>query len=205
MPTYLITGTIPLMQQPSISTVILTGRPGSGKGTQAKRLADRFGWIHFSTGDRFKALRDGEGPVATSIREAYDAGRLIPDWFANYLFEGEVLNLSGETGIVCDGYPRSRAQAEIFDSVMTWLDRPYIALDLEVSDEMVTERMLLRAETEHRPDSATREQIQARLSTYEEHTAPVLDFFREKGKLVVLDGTTAPEEVEASIVASLTR
>ena len=193
------------MQQPSITTVILTGRPGSGKGTQAKRLAERFGWTHFSTGDRFKALRDGEGPIAASIREAYDAGRLIPDWFANYLFEGEVLNLPADAGIVCDGYPRSRAQAEIFDSVMTWLERPYLALDLEVSDALVTERMLLRAETEHRPDSATREQIEARLSTYEEHTAPVLDFFREKGKLIALDGTTAPEEVEAAIVDALTR
>lgn len=193
------------MQQPSILTVILTGRPGSGKGTQAKRLAERFGWTHFSTGDRFKALRDGEGPVAASIREAYDAGRLIPDWFANYLFEGEVLNLPSDAGIVCDGYPRSRAQAEIFDNVMTWLDRPYLALDLAVSDEMVTERMLLRAETEHRPDSATREQIQARLSTYEEHTAPVLDFFREKGTLTVLDGAVTPEEVEAAIVSALTR
>lgn len=192
------------MQQPSISTVILTGRPGSGKGTQAKRLAERFSWTHFSTGDRLKVLRDGEGPIAASIREAYDAGRLIPDWFANYLFEGEVLALAEDAGIVCDGYPRSRVQAEIFDSVMGWLERPYLALDLDVSDALVTERMLLRAETEHRPDSATREKIEARLKTYEEHTAPVLDFFREKGRLVVLDGTKAPEEVEAAIMKSVT-
>lgn len=193
------------MQQPSIHTVLLTGRPGSGKGTQAKRLAERFGWVHFSTGDRFKALRDGEGPVATSIREAYDAGKLIPDWFANYLFEGELLTIAAETGVVCDGYPRTRAQAEIFDSVMSWLERPYIALDLEVPDEEVTRRMLERAAVEHRPDSTTTEQIQARLATYEEHTAPVLDFFREKGKLIVLDGTKVPEDVEIDIVAALSR
>lgn len=193
------------MEHTPIQTVLLTGRPGSGKGTQAKRLAKRYEWTHFSTGDLFKELREGAGPLAERVREAYDAGRLLPDWFANYLFEDTLLNFSTEAGIVCEGYPRSRAQAEIFDSVMTWLERPYIALDLEVSDEMVTARMLSRAETEHRPDSATREQIQARLSTYEEHTAPVLDFFREKGKLVTLDGTKTPEEVEAAIVAALTR
>lgn len=193
------------MQPSSIITVILTGRPGSGKGTQAKRLAERFGWTHFSTGDRLKALRDGEGPVAASIKETYDAGLLTPDWFANYLFEGEVLNLPADAGIVCDGYPRTAAQAEIFDNVMQWLGRPYLALDLEVSNEIVTKRMLERAEIEHRPDSATKEQIEARLATYEEHTAPVLDYFSRKGMLAVLDGTKPPEQVEAAIVAALNR
>ncbi len=193
------------MQHPNIHTVLLTGRPGSGKGTQAKRLAERFDWTHFSTGDRFKELREGESQLALRVREAYDAGRLLPDWFANYLFEDTLLNFPSGAGLVCEGYPRSRSQAEIFDDVMTWLDRSYIVLDLEVSDEMVTERMLTRAETEHRPDSATREQIQARLTTYEEHTAPVLDFFRERGTLTVLDGTKALEEVEADIIAALNR
>ena len=191
------------MQQPSIRTVLLTGRPGSGKGTQAKRLAERYGWIHFSTGDRFKEMREGESPLSQRVRESYDAGRLLPDWFANYLFEDTLLNLAPGAGIVCEGYPRSRAQAEIFDGVMTWLERPYIALDLSVSDEEVTERMLERAEAEHRPDSATREQIMARLTTYEEHTAPVLDYFRDRGTLSVLDGTKSPDEVEALIEEAL--
>lgn len=191
------------MEHTPLQTVLLTGRPGSGKGTQAARLAKRFEWTHFSTGELFKELREGEGPLAEKVREVYDTGRLLPDWFANYLFEDMLLNFPADAGIVCEGYPRSRAQAEIFDSVMTWLDRPYKVLDLEVSDAVVTDRMLGRAETEHRPDSATKEQIEARLSTYETHTAPVLDFFREKGKLVVLDGTKTPEEVEAAIVAVL--
>lgn len=193
------------MSQPSVNSVILMGRPGSGKGTQAKRLADRFGWIHFSTGDRLKALRDGEGPIAASIKETYDKGLLTPDWFANYLFEGEMLNLPAEGGVVCDGYPRTAAQAAIFDSVMQWLDRPYTVLNLEVPNEVVTERMLTRAATEHRPDSATREQIQARLAVYDEHTAAVLEYFSEKGTLIVLDGTKDPEGVENDIVATLSQ
>ncbi len=191
------------MQQPSIHTVLLTGRPGSGKGTQAKRLASDFGWTHFSTGDLFKALRGGEGPIAEKVRESYDAGKLLPDWFATYLFEDIMLKLGDSAGIICEGYPRSETQAQTFDSIMTWLGRPYVALDLDVPDEEVTRRMLSRAEMEHRPDSATKEQIEARLSTYHEHTAPVLDYFKKQGKLVTIDGTKTPEEVEAAILAAL--
>lgn len=187
----------------SINTVVLTGRPGSGKGTQAKRLAERFGWIHFSTGDRFKELREREGSLGTRAKETYDAGKLFPDWFATYLFEETVLNLSPEQGIVLDGYPRSVSQAQEFISILEWLGRPYRVLDLAVPSEEVVSRMLSRAETEHRPDSATREQIEARLATYDAHTAPVLEFFRERGMLTDIDGTQTPEEVEAEINKAL--
>lgn len=193
------------MHTPSFTTIILTGRPGSGKGTQAKRLAEAFGWLHFSTGDRFKELRDGTGPIAAHVREAYDAGELIPDWFANYVFEDAALKLAPEAGIVCDGYPRTRAQAERFDSVMAWLERPYIALDLAVSEDEAMRRMLSRAALEHRPDSSTEEKIRTRLAIYEAHTAPVLAFLQEKGALITLDGEQAPDEVAARIQEALTQ
>lgn len=191
------------MEQPAIRSVLLTGRPGSGKGTQATLLAQKYGWTHFSTGELFKELRGGEGELAERVRTEFDAGRLLPDWFASYLFEHEMLKLSPDMGVVFDGYPRSRAQAEIFDSVMSWLGRPYVAIDLAVSDEEVTKRMLSRAEIEHRPDSGTVEQIQARLRVYDEHTAPVLSYLEEKGALRSIDGSQTPEEVEAAIASIL--
>ena len=186
-----------------IQTVLLTGKPGSGKGTQAKKLAEARGWTHFSTGDRFKVLRESEGPLGARVREIYDAGKLMPDWFASYLFQETMLNLAPDAGIVIEGYPRSRSQAETFDQILTWLERPYAVLDLAVNDAEVTERMLKRAESEHRPDSATADQILARLAVYTEHTAPVLDFFRDKGMLVTLDGERSPEDVEHQIVTAL--
>ncbi|HRH55313.1 MAG TPA: nucleoside monophosphate kinase [Candidatus Paceibacterota bacterium] len=191
------------MQESLSNTIILTGRPGSGKGTQAKRLAEARGWAHFSTGERFKTLRDGEGPIAAHVREAYDAGELLPDWFANYIFEDVALSLAPDAGMVCDGYPRTLAQAERFASVMDWLERPYRVIDLMVPNEEVTTRMLKRAESEHRPDSATPEKIAARLGVYDAYTAPVLEFFKERGLLTTLDGTKTPEEVEADIRATL--
>lgn len=191
------------MEQSAAHTILLMGRPGSGKGTQAAMLAQKLGWTHFSTGDRFKVLRDEESALGRSVRDAYDAGKLLPDWFATYLFEDTVLSMDPGSSLVSEGYPRSVSQAETFDEILTWLNRPYKVFDLVVPDEVVTQRMLKRAETVHRPDSATAEQIEARLRTYEEHTAPVLDFFRKKDLLITIDGTQTPEEVEAAILARI--
>jgi adenylate kinase len=182
-----------------IHTVIITGRPGSGKGTQGKLLAEERGWMHFSTGVELKKVRDDESVLGKRVRELYDAGKLLPDWFATYLFEKAILNISHGAGIICEGYPRSLGQSREFTEIVAWLDRPYIVIDLDVSDEEVTNRMLKRSVEEHRPDSATLAQIQARLETYHEHTKPVLDFFEERGKLVRVDGMGTPEEVTKAI------
>lgn len=194
---------MPLTNTPRFSSIILTGRPGSGKGTQAKRLAEEFGWLHFSTGDKFRELRTGKGPLANHVREVYDAGELLPDWFANYLFEDMILRLGSTAGVVFDGYPRTRTQAERMATVMDWLERPYVAVDLEVNGEEAMRRMLFRANEEFRPDSSTEDQVRTRLATYDAHTAPVLEFFEERGSLVVLDGEKTPDEVAADIRAAL--
>ena len=192
------------MPNEETKTVIITGRPGSGKGTQGKILADERGWMHFSTGEQFRMLREEDSVLGNQVREIYDTGRLLPDWFATYLFEKAFLNLGHEGGIVCEGYPRSFSQSQTFDEITSWLNRPYVVIDLEVSDEEVTHRMLKRSTLEHRPDSTNEAQIATRLATYHEHTAPVLDYFREKGKLKIVDGTKTPEEVAQAIKTLLT-
>lgn len=186
-----------------VNTILFIGRPGSGKGTQAKVLCDKTGWTHFSTGDRFKTLRDEQGALGDRVREAYDAGKLLPDWFATYMFEDVVLNLKPEDGLVCDGYPRSRGQAEIFDDILTWLGRPYTVVDLGVSEEEAMRRQLERAKVEDRPDSGTEEKIKARFLTYQTATEPILEFFREKGLVIEIDGEQTPEEVEQAIAKAL--
>jgi adenylate kinase len=185
------------------NTVIITGRPGSGKGTQGKMLAESQGWIHFSTGEQFRMLREEENGLGALVRSVYDTGKLLPDWFATYLFERAILNIGLDAGIVCEGYPRSVNQAKEFNEITSWLTRPYVVLDLMVSDEEVTARMLKRNETDARPDSATEEQIKVRLREYHAHTAPVLDYFREQGQLKEIDGTGTPEEVRDAIRAAL--
>lgn len=179
------------------------GLPGSGKGTQAKLMAERNGWRHFSTGDKFKALRDGDGALSERVKEAYDSGKLLPDWFATYLFEEEVLNLDSDLGIIFDGYPRSVAQAEIFHDTMTWLNRPYKVVNLAVSQDEALRRQISRATVEHRPDSENEDKIRARFETYIANTAPVLEYFKAKDNLMEIDGTLSVEEISADITAKL--
>lgn len=186
-----------------INTIVLMGLPGSGKGTQAKRIASAKGWNHFSTGDLFRELRNGEGPLAERVREAYDSGKLLPDWFATYLFEEEILKLPADKGIIFDGYPRSPAQAEIFHETMEWLGRPYKVLNLSVPEDEALRRQLERAKVEHRPDSESEEKIRVRFSTYVANTLPVLEYFERKGNLITIDGTPTIEEIEKDIAAKL--
>ena len=187
-----------------INTIILTGRPGSGKGTQGKLLAQAKGWVHFSTGEQFKMLREEDSILGNRVRDIFDSGKLLPDWFATYLFEKAILNSGEHAGIVCEGYPRTLTQAREFVEIVSWLGRAYKVIELEVSDDEVTARMLKRAVLEHRPDSATEAQIRTRLVTYHECTSPVLDFFKELGTLSRVDGTGSIEEIASSVEKTLT-
>lgn len=185
------------------NSVLLIGLPGSGKGTQAKVLAERFGWEHFSTGECFKALRNEDSAIGNLVKQAYDNGKLLPDWFADYLFEKAILNLPQGGGIVLDGYPRSLPQAGIFHDTMHWLSRPYIVLNLAVSEDEALRRQIERAKEEHRPDSGTEEQVRGRFREYQKNTEPLLAYFKDKGTLVDINGEQTPEEVSAAIAAAL--
>jgi len=182
---------------------VFMGLPGSGKGTQAKLLAETLGFERFSTGDRFRELREGEGALADRVRAAYDSGLLFPDWFATYLFENAMLNLSVEKGIVFDGYPRNLAQSQIFHETAEWLGREYKVVNLAVPQEEALRRQIERAKVDHRPDSATEEQIRIRFAEYDTCTAPMLEYFKANGTLVEIDGTPSVEEIAADIKAKL--
>ena len=193
------------MEGATTATVLLMGRPGSGKGTQAKLLADAFGWKSVSSGARFKEIRDGEGPLGKRVRQAYDAGKLLPDWFPTYLLQESVLNVGSEQGVVCEGFARTRTQAEAFDDIMTWLERPYVALNLEVPEEEALRRQVERAKTEHRPDSDAEEKVRARFAEYRRNTEPALAYFREKGLCVDIDGTPDIDTIHRDILSRLSR
>lgn len=186
-----------------VKTIFLFGRPGSGKGTQAKLLADKFGWSIFSTGEKFKVMREEDTAIGQRVKEAYDSGKLTPDWLASYMFEDALFALSPESGVICEGFPRSVPQAELAHELLTWLERPYQVIHLAVPESDVMQRMIERAKSEHRPDSDSEGKVRARFATYTAQTEPVLAFFREKGTLVEVDGTPTIEAIHEDLVKRL--
>ncbi len=186
-----------------VNTILLMGRPGSGKGTQTKLLSEELKWMRASTGDRMKEIRDGNEPFSPRVREMYDKGIYLPNWFADYLLEGALLGIDSHVGIVLEGFGRTVEQAEHLVEIVSWLGRKLVIFNLEVSEEEVLRRMLKRAETVDRPDSSDEEKVRGRLRQYDENTAPAVRYFREFGLVVDIDGEKSPAEIAQEIEKAL--
>ena len=183
-------------------TLVMVGKPGSGKGTQAKLVADKTGWKVFSTGDKFRELKKADTPLGRKIKETIDGGKLMPYWFASFLFEEAVVYLPSEEGIVYEGAGRLPSEAALFHDVMSWLERPYRAVYLDVPAEVVMERLKKRKLIEGRADDEE-EKIKVRLAVHEKEVEPAMDVFREKGTLLHINGDQAIEKVHEEILAKL--
>lgn len=191
------------MQDSTPTTVLFVGRPGSGKGTQAKVLAKRLGWTLFSSGGFFKNLIDTSGPHSELIRRDYEQGQLSPDWLAVYFFEHALLDIPKEAGFVGEGFPRSMPQAELADEILTWLGRSYKVIHLRVGEDEALKRQLERAKTEDRPDSNDDAKVRTRFDVYRTRTESVTDFFKEKGVLIEINGEQTPEAIATDINVAL--
>lgn len=188
-----------------VNTILLIGPPGSGKGTQARLLAERLGWVRLSSGERIKAIRDGDEPFSERVRALYDKGTLLPDWFADYLLERGLLELQPHVGVVAEGFGRTEAQARHVVDILAWLGRPLKVMHLTLSDAEATRRMLSRATEEDRPDSDNAAKAADRLAHYVRETQPAVEHFRTLGLVTDIDGSPAPESVAAAIETAIAR
>jgi len=184
------------------NTLVMIGRPGSGKGVQTKLMVDKTGFKTFSTGDKLRELKKADTPIGRKIADTIDKGNLMPHWFASFLFEEAVIYLPPEQGIVYEGAGRKPEEAQLFDEVMTWLGRPYKALYLDVADEVSMRRLSKRREMEGREDDAEAV-ILDRLNVYKKEVAPAIEVFRKNGALIDINGDQTPEEVHEEIVRKL--
>lgn len=188
--------------------IVLLGPPGAGKGTQAARLAERLGVEAISTGDIFRANIKGETELGKLAQSYTSKGELVPDEVTNAMVRDKlgskiVDGKASELGFILDGYPRNVAQVHELDAILADLG---IALDgaLEITadNDVVTERLLKRAEIEGRADD-TEPVIRHRLSVYAEQTAPISAVYAERGKLVEVDGIGEVDEVTARLELAL--
>jgi adenylate kinase len=193
--------------------LVLLGKQGAGKGTQAARLADHFGVEHFSTGELFRAAAAEGTPAGLDAKRYVDAGELVPDETVIRLVEERFAEDGPlDDGFVLDGFPRTLPQAEALERVLA--ARPVeLALDLDVATDIVLDRIAGRRvcsgcgrnyHVNFRPganwtcdtcggrvvqrDDDTEEAVARRLDLYDKQTVPIIDFYRNLGKLVVVDG-----------------
>ncbi|HZR93465.1 MAG TPA: adenylate kinase [Gaiellaceae bacterium] len=183
--------------------VLLFGPQGSGKGTQAKRIAAEYGIPHVSSGDMFRAAIERRTPLGLEVEPILASGALVPDELTIGLIRERLAEDDARAGFVLDGYPRTLKQAEALDELLRELGRPLdLILEFLVSDAVATARMLKRAEEEGRPDD-TPEAIARRLAIYHRDTEPLAEHYRATGKLVGIHAEGTIEQVWAEIQQAL--
>ena len=182
--------------------ILVLGPQGSGKGTQATRLAEEHQIPHVSTGDMFRAL-DGSSELGREVKAIMDRGDLVPDEITIRMIRERLAAEDAQAGFILDGFPRNLAQAEALDEMLAEIGRALdVILFFDLDDATATERALGRAHEEGRTDD-TPETIARRLAVYHEQTEPVVEHYRTSGKLVPLHAARGIDEVQAEIQAAL--
>jgi len=182
---------------------ILLGPPGAGKGTQAARLSAHFEIPAISTGDIFRANAKGGTELGLQVQEFMNAGQLVPDSVTNLMVADRLAQPDAAAGFLLDGYPRKTEQAVELDAMLTALGSHLdVAVELTADFDVVTERLLKRAQIEGRADD-TEDVIRTRLEVYAQSTAPLTAFYAGRGLLVQVDGLGEVDEVTERIIAAL--
>lgn len=183
--------------------LVLLGAPGSGKGTQATRLKEFLNVPHISTGELLRAAVAAGTPLGLQAKEVMEAGNLVSDDIVLGMLEERLMQSDTGNGFILDGYPRNLAQANALGALLSKLKQPIdIAVQLDVDTEILVERLAGRAKAEGRADDSP-EAVRKRLGVYQEQTAPVVDYYRNLGKLAHLDGVGSLDVVFTRITEAL--
>jgi adenylate kinase len=176
--------------------LILFGPPGSGKGTQSERLISKYGLKHLSTGDLLRSEISGQTPLGLAAKSYMDKGQLVPDEVVIEMISSALDNNPQAHGFLFDGFPRTTAQAEALDKLLTQKGTSIaIVLALQVSQQELVKRLLNRGLTSGRSDDVNEEIIAARIAEYEKKTAAVADHYRKYDKVVYVHGEGDVDEI----------
>jgi adenylate kinase len=185
--------------------VVVLGPQGSGKGTQAKKIAATYGVPHIATGDMIREMKERPTELGRELREVYDRGDLVDDEMMIRLIRDRLDRGDTLPGFVLDGFPRTLVQAEALDDLMSELGRPIdIVFEFQVPNrQQLLDRLLKRAAQENRSDD-TPDAIQRRLDLYEAETAPLVEYYRStRGNVVGIHADRTIESVFHEIAESL--
>lgn len=165
------------------SATLFIGKPGCGKGTQAKILSERIGWPVISSGDLFRNIEKENSVLGNKVKSDLDQGFLMPSWFAIYLFQRSFF--SSTTDVIFDGFGRKEDEARLIVEVFSWMERKLQVIHLHVSDDEIVKRLTKRRSISGRMDDYS---IEKRLDEYHQYTSPAIEVFRSAGVLADVEG-----------------
>ena len=176
--------------------IVLFGKPGAGKGTQAEFLKGKYNLTHLSTGDIFRYNIKNGTELGMLAKTYIDQGDLVPDAVTIQMLQSEVDKNPQSSGFLFDGFPRTIAQAEALDAFLESKNQNITAtIALEADDEILVQRLLERGKTSGRPDDQDEEKIRNRYQEYNEKTAPLMHYYKGQNKFHAVDGIGAIEEI----------
>ena len=206
-----------------LNVLVLLGPPGGGKGTQAKKIVEEFGFSHFSTGDALREEVSNQTEIGKKAKAIMESGELVPDELLGAMVKGRIENAVGSKGIILDGYPRTVSQAEFLATFTS--DMKVAAVNIAVDQDLIIKRLSGRRfcqkcgtiynisfsppvkdgicdkcgiELSRRKDDYE-DVIRERLRVYDKKTQPVVDYYENSGAYFEVDGNKAPEEVFTKI------
>ena len=179
-----------------MTNIVLFGKPGAGKGTQAQFLKEKYKLTHISTGDVFRFNLKFDTELGKQARVFMDSGDLVPDELTTKMLIDEVNKHPDTNGILFDGYPRTLSQSVALDEFLTSINSNVAAtIALEADDEILIQRLLERGKTSGRIDDQDEEKIRNRYQEYNEKTAPLMDYYKVQGKFYPVDGIGSIAEI----------
>ena len=176
--------------------LVLFGKPGAGKGTQASFLKEKYNLVHISTGDLFRNNIKKKTPLGVLAKSYMDQGDLVPDQVTIDMLEAEVDQNPQAKGFIFDGFPRTEAQAGALDAFLKDKQMEISAtIALEAADDILVERLLERGKSSGRTDDQDESKIRNRFEEYNQKTAPLRDYYTKKNKFYSVSGIGSIEEI----------
>jgi adenylate kinase len=169
--------------------IVLFGKPGAGKGTQAEFLKGKYNLTHLSTGDIFRFNIKNDTELGKLAKSYMDKGDLVPDEVTIKMLQSEVEKNQDSAGFLFDGFPRTIAQAQALDAFLATKNEEITAtVALEADDEILVARLLERGKTSGRVDDQDEEKIRNRYQEYNEKTAPLMEYYTKQNKFYPVNG-----------------